>query len=100
MSALKPLKNDELSQAMRQLDVDWSAIPGQGLIRIIPTDSFTTGFALVAKIAGLADQLNHHPELTLRTDEVEITLITHAVGDITRADLLFAKEVDQLLEAK
>lgn len=85
---------------MRQLDVDWSAIPGKGLIRIVPTDSFTTGFALIAKIAGLADQHNHHPELTLRTNEIEITLLTHAVGDITRADLLMAKEIDQVLGVK
>jgi 4a-hydroxytetrahydrobiopterin dehydratase len=97
---MQPIKNDELSQALRQLDVNWSAIPGKGLIRIVPTDSFTTGFALVAKIAGLADQHNHHPELTLRTNEIEITLITHAVGDITRADLLLAKDIDKLLEAK
>lgn len=100
MSILQPLKNDELNQAMRQLDVNWSAIPGKGLIRIVPTDNFTTGFALLAKIAGLADQQNHHPEITLRYSEIEITIITHAVGDITRADLLLAKEIDQLLEAK
>ena len=93
---LAVLSSEELSQALSQLDVAWSVIPGRGLIRVIPTKDFTTGFAIVAQVAGLADQLNHHPEVTLRYDEVELTLLTHAVDGITHADLRLAKAIDEL----
>ncbi|HEX4662246.1 MAG TPA: 4a-hydroxytetrahydrobiopterin dehydratase [Candidatus Saccharimonadales bacterium] len=91
------LTADELTRALSQLDVQWSSIPGRGLVRVVPMKNFTDGFALVAKIAGLADQLNHHPELTLRYDAVELTLTTHAVDGVTHADLRLAKEIDDLL---
>lgn len=95
--ALASLTSGELTQALNQLDRGWSSIANRGLVRIVPTKNFTNGFALVAKIAGLADRLNHHPELTLRYDEVEISLITHAVDGVTHADLRLAKEIDDLI---
>lgn len=96
-TTLALLTSDELTRALSQLDVAWSSIPGRGLVRVVPTKNFTDGFALVAKVAGLADQLNHHPEITLRYDEVELTLTTHAVDGVTHADLRLAKEIDDLL---
>lgn len=80
------------------LNVAWSDIEGEGLVRVVPTDSFRGGTLLVAKLADLAEQQGHDPDVLLTNSKVVITLFSHDVQDITERDLAFARAVDSLLE--
>ena len=90
------LTDDQIDAALDQLDVAWSALPGQGLVRVYETGSFDEGLQLTAKIAKLADTLDHHPDLRLQSNEVEVTLLSHEQGGITQKDVAMAKAIDQL----
>ncbi|PLS82030.1 hypothetical protein CYG49_00135 [Candidatus Saccharibacteria bacterium] len=92
------LKGEALEQAVKGLNVGWAVLPGKGLVRVVPTTGFQEGFAIVSRIARLAEQQQHDPELTLRRDEVEIVLNTLEAGGITSRDSDMAKAVDALLE--
>lgn len=91
------LTDDQLRQALKNLDVAWSALPGQGLVRVFSTGSFTAGLALLGGIAKLAERANHHPDAHLTFDEVELTLITHSAGGVTHQDVQLAQAIDQLV---
>lgn len=80
------------------LDVAWSDIDGEGLVRVVPTGSFRTGTLLVAKLADLAEQQGHDPDVLLTNSKVVITLFSHDVQDVTERDIAFARVVDSLLE--
>jgi len=82
---------------LQGLNVEWSNIDGEGLVRVVPTDSFRAGVELVAKLAEVAERQNHDPEVLLEHDKVTITLISHDVSDVTERDIEFAKAVDELL---
>ena len=56
------------------LDVEWSALDGEGLVRVIPTDSFKTGFILTAEIGKTAEALGYFPEVTLSSEKVTIKI--------------------------
>lgn len=79
------------------LNVAWSNIDGEGLVRVVPTHSFRTGVGLVAKLAELADQQGHDPDVQLTNSKVVITLFSHDVQDVTERDIKFARAVDALL---
>ena len=82
---------------IKDLHVEWSNIDGEGLVRVVPTDSFRAGVALVAQLAEIAAAQNHDPEVLLTNSKVIITLLSHDVSDVTERDITFARAVDQLL---
>jgi len=79
------------------LNVAWSDIDGEGLVRVVPVDSFRTGVELVAKLAEIAEAQNHDPDVQLSNDKVVITLYSHDVQDVTERDHAFAQAVDELI---
>ena len=57
--------------------------------------SYLSGLNFLKKIASLAEELNHHPEITLTWCKVHIFLTTHDKGDVTEKDIELAKLCDK-----
>jgi len=64
------------------------------LIKEFKFNSFRNSIVFVNRIAGLADDADHHPEILIRHTKVLITLSTHSVGGITQKDLKLAGQLD------
>ena len=79
------------------LNVAWSDIEGEGLVRVVPTDSFGTGAMFVAELAKIAEAQQHDPAVLLTHNKVIITLYTHDEQAVTERDRSFARAVDQLI---
>lgn len=90
------LPDEQIERELKQLNVAWSHIPGQGLVRVFQTSNFGDGLRLVNVIGKVAEQQAHHPDALLRYDEVELTLTTHDAGGITMADIELAKAIDDV----
>lgn len=91
------LIGEDLEKAVRSIDVGWAILPGKGLVRVIETSGFGAGFALVAGIAKIAERQQYDPEITLRRDEVEVTLNSHEAGAVTNSDFTMASAIDDML---
>ena len=74
---------------------DWQGLPG-GLRARFATGDFMSGLGLVQEIARLAEDANHHPDVTLTFPEVEIHLISHDVNAVTDRDLSLAGRISAL----
>jgi ribonuclease HI len=60
---------------------------------------FTEAADFINKVAGIANELNHHPTIHNTYNTVELWLSTHESGDIvTDKDRTFAKRVDELAQ--
>lgn len=57
------------------------------------TASFATGVALLNRIADLAEDANHHPDLDLRYASLTVRLTTHDAGALTRRDVDLATAI-------
>lgn len=90
------LTDQQIENILPELNVAWSDIPGQGLVRVFNTGSFNSGVKLINQIAKIAQEHNHHPDIHLTFSEVEVTLSTHSVGGVTQRDIDLAKAIDQL----
>jgi len=56
--------------------------------------SFRDSIVFVNRIASLADDVDHHPDIDVRYDTVTVTLSTHDAGGITDKDLSLAEQID------
>ncbi|MFN3337201.1 MAG: 4a-hydroxytetrahydrobiopterin dehydratase [Thermomicrobium sp.] len=49
------------------------------------------------RIAEVAEEQRHHPDITIRYNRVQLVLTTHEAGGITERDVEFARRVDELV---
>ncbi len=78
----------------------WELDPSNGCIsRQINGGTFAKVIDLVNRIAALAEQEQHHPDLHVTGyRHLKIVLTTHAIGGLSENDFIVAAKVDQLLD--
>jgi 4a-hydroxytetrahydrobiopterin dehydratase len=60
-------------------------------------ESFLDAVAFVDRVAVLAEEANHHPDILLHGwNKVRLTLSTHSAGALTEADFALAARIDAL----
>lgn len=68
-----------------------------GLVTTYVCGSFTAAGEFAAQVAAIADQRNHHPDLSLSyPGHVRITTLSHDVGRLTGRDIGLATAVAEL----
>lgn len=90
------LTNDQVDAALPDL-TGWERSDG-ALRRSIEFPTFLQGVDAVGRVAELAEQRDHHPDIDIRWRTVTFALVTHSAGGITAQDLQMAKAIDQLLD--
>ncbi|WP_100499679.1 4a-hydroxytetrahydrobiopterin dehydratase [Geodermatophilus chilensis] len=91
------LSPDELTAALSGLPL-WSG-DGAGIHRSLELPGFPDAVAALVRIAFVAEQLDHHPDVDLRWRTLHLTLVTHSAGGVTELDLALARRVDELFPA-
>ena len=70
---------------------------GEALVRELKFDDFAQAMAYVNRVADLAEEVNHHPDILVHGwNHVRLTLTTHSAGGLTDNDFQMARRVDQL----
>jgi 4a-hydroxytetrahydrobiopterin dehydratase len=70
---------------------------GNAITKEFTLSSFTGATRFIAKIAPIANAMDHHPDVQLyRYKRVKIVLTTHDAGGITRKDFDLATKIDKL----
>lgn len=72
---------------------DWELVDGK-LHRELRLGDFVTAFGFMARVAIVAEKMNHHPEWSNVYDRVTIDLTTHDAGGITELDFQLAAKID------
>jgi 4a-hydroxytetrahydrobiopterin dehydratase len=62
------------------------------------TGSFTRGLALVERVAAVAEELGHHPDVTLSYPTVHIASISHDVGGLTERDVRLTAAISAVVD--
>lgn len=90
------LKGQELLEEIRGAGLgDWQAI-GSRLRARFRTGTFRAGLTLVDAIGAAAEEADHHPDLTLRYPHVDVELLSHDAGGVTRRDLRMAARISEV----
>ncbi|MFC7232356.1 4a-hydroxytetrahydrobiopterin dehydratase [Saliphagus sp. GCM10025308] len=84
------LSDDEISD---RLPAAWDR-EGDEIVRVYEFDDYLRGVNFAQMVGEIAESQFHHPEITIRYDEVEIRLTTHDAGGITEDDLEMAELIE------
>ncbi|MEB3196328.1 MAG: 4a-hydroxytetrahydrobiopterin dehydratase [Candidatus Sericytochromatia bacterium] len=57
---------------------------------------FVAAMAFVNRVADLAEAEGHHPDLTIRYNQVDVEVWTHAIQGLTESDFILAAKIDTL----
>ncbi len=74
----------------------WQQVDG-ALYKKFEFANFVEAFAFMTKVAAVAEAHNHHPDWSNSWNIVEISLLSHDKGSITKRDHDLAKAIDELL---
>jgi 4a-hydroxytetrahydrobiopterin dehydratase len=70
---------------------------GDAIIRDLQFDDFAAAMAYVNRVAELAEEANHHPDILVHGwNKVRLTLTTHSEGGLTDNDFQMARRIDGL----
>ncbi len=61
-----------------------------------PTGSMATGLELAARIGTAADEVDHHPDLTITYPRVHVLLTTHEANGLTSRDVDLARTISSI----
>ena len=76
--------------------MNWSETPTSLTCTFVFT-GFTDAFAFMTRVAAAAEEMDHHPDMTISWNKVTITLTTHSAGStVTELDRALAARVDTL----
>lgn len=64
---------------------DWRVESGE-LVRTFQFSDFRAAVAFVNRVADLAEEAGHHPDIDIRYNKVRLALVTHDAGGITAKD--------------
>lgn len=86
------LTADELTAALTALP-EWTMEGGE-IVRTYQFADFVAAIAFVERVAPLAEEAAHHPDIDIRYNRVRIALTTHDEGGITGKDTALAARFD------
>jgi 4a-hydroxytetrahydrobiopterin dehydratase len=61
---------------------------------------FDEAFDFIGKVADIAREENHHPDIKNSYNTVELWLTTHSAGGVTEKDQKFVQKIDKILAKK
>jgi 4a-hydroxytetrahydrobiopterin dehydratase len=86
------LSDVEIHRALAALN-GWSR-RGDALVKAFNFPRFADGIAFVNRVARIADDMDHHPDIDIRYTRVTITLSTHDAGGVTKTDFTLAERIE------
>jgi len=94
------LSDEEVGKALGRLQ-DWSLDDGavRALRREVELESFPQAIQVVNRVAEIAENDNHHPDIDIRWRTLTFRCTTHSEGGITALDVSLAEEIQGVIEA-
>jgi 4a-hydroxytetrahydrobiopterin dehydratase len=95
---MKSLSPVEINQKLKSIS-NWNSKNGS-IHRTFKFDEYLDGIEFANKVGRIAENLNHHPDITIHWRAVEIMTTTHDAGGITDLDFRLARWVDAISEGR
>ena len=88
---------DIAGDMMKQLFEDWMLVDDAHLlVREFRFKDFAQAMAFANKVALIAEEENHHPDLAISWGSVSVELTTHAIGGLSENDFILAAKIDEI----
>jgi 4a-hydroxytetrahydrobiopterin dehydratase len=91
------LSDEDKGKALGRLD-GWQLDEG-AFARTVELANFPQAIQVVNRVAEIAENNNHHPDIDIRWRTVTFRCITHSAGGVTESDVGLAEEINGVIDA-
>lgn len=92
-----PLKGEELRRLEDELGSGWKVVNGHHLEKEYTFGDWMGGVDFVNRVATIAEEQNHHPDIHLSYGKVKVVMWTHKIDGLTESDFVFAAKTEKAL---
>jgi len=89
-------KLDDSDIESRLADLEGWERSGDAIRKEFERNDFVGSVDFAKAIVGPAEEMGHHPDLSISWDTVEVTLTTHSEGGLSPSDFELAAKIDGL----
>jgi 4a-hydroxytetrahydrobiopterin dehydratase len=89
------LDADGLRDALAGLD-GWTG-DSAAITRTAELPGFTAAIAVVDRVASVAEEMDHHPDIDIRWRTLTFRCATHSIGGVTQRDIELARRIDEIV---
>ena len=90
MAKLSP---EQITEKLKSLPA-WER-RGEAIAKQFTFKEFMDGIRFINRIAEIAEQMDHHPDMTVNYRRITFTLSTHDQGGITEKDIKLADAIER-----
>ena len=89
-----PLKGQALQTLLAQLGGGWKVAGEHHLEKEFEFPTFKENIAFVNRVAEVAEEQGHHPEMVVGFRKLMMLVWTHKIDGLTESDFVFAAKAD------
>lgn len=94
-----PMEESRAHELLRELDEGWRLNPDGHLERAYAFKNFREAMAFANKVADIAEDEGHHPDLYIAWGKCKMEIWTHKISGLTESDFYFAAKADRAFNA-
>ena len=91
---MEKLNDDQINALLAELE-GWER-EGDSIVKEFELDDFVGSVKFVDRVVGPAEDMGHHPDLSISWNKVRVSITTHTAGGLTANDFELAKRIDAL----
>ena len=88
-----PLEDGKIQEYLKEVE-GWEFENEKLIKKTFKFKTFRESINFVNRVAGLAEQENHHPDIIIRFRKVTFELTTHAIKGLSENDFIMASKID------
>ncbi|MGL4997906.1 MAG: 4a-hydroxytetrahydrobiopterin dehydratase [Cetobacterium sp.] len=93
---IPPLGQEEINKLLDQLKNGWEINKSGHLYKRFEFNDFMGGMEFANKIALIAEQEAHHPDLTVSWGRCAIEIWTHKINGLNESDFILAAKIETI----
>jgi 4a-hydroxytetrahydrobiopterin dehydratase len=93
---IPPFTPAQIAEYRASLKTNWEVVDGKKLHQEFKFKDFTDAMIFVNKVADLAENEGHHPDLHIFYNRVIVELTTHAIKGLSENDFIVAAKIEVL----
>lgn len=91
-----PLAGEALQDYVSAISDEWTVVDGHHLERTFTFDDFAGALDFTNRAGAVAEDEDHHPEITLTWGKATVRIWTHTVDGLSENDFILAARLDAL----
>ncbi len=89
------LERQQVAEGLQKL-TQWT-LQGDQIERLVTFENFVDAMIFVNKVAEVAEEEGHHPDIRIVYNRVTLALTTHDAGGLTQKDFQMARRINALI---